>query len=664
MTGPAATIATIAARHRELLVEAARFDDDALAHLANRGLVRRAAKLAGPDVGAVGTDDGIEVSGDGWAVAFPAGASLTAGRCGCATAGVCQHLVAAIMQLRDHVARSVPPAAVAPAVPPAGTAPDPVPDGPTAGGGEPGAIRRWLLALTDDELLTWARTTDRRWALTRAASIEPEDVVVEGDDAVSIELPVPHPAVRFLRADLDGALVKPSGRHDRRAVALAVLCLWRSVGRTVEPLGEAVARPTELTEERAAVSARAVALCRHALITGLLHLSDSERERFDSLSASARGVKLHRAAVVAERVADQIDALGAQSPEADSARLLDHLAELATVSETLGRLLAAGRPLPDALVGRARAAYAPIGSLDVAAVGHYRWGDHRFAGVTAVFLEGSGRSYTLTRPRIAHGRPIPDEPGWQGAGSVEALTGRQLRVSGAEVGDDHRLSGRASTSVSVGDELGPADLADLAWDGTRPVIRGRLLARTPPAWVAVRVDAVAGPPVFDRITQTTEWTVTSAGQAVRVRLRYRPATAAVVAGFESAVLGAAPRFVIGRMQGTGDGPELWPISVVDDHALVCLAGSGVDPGAPARPDPAAGVAPVAVSSLDRIAGRLVALAERGRRPSSAADLAAFGRQATDWGFPALGSIVAAADHGDDAVLRAAWFLGLLADTDA
>ncbi|MCL1837912.1 MAG: hypothetical protein FWG47_01150 [Propionibacteriaceae bacterium] len=82
------------------------YDDQALAMLANPGLVRRAAKLL-PEVAALvldGDSGAIEVSG--FSVQLDA-RGPAAGRCPCPVAGICVHVLAAAMAVRASVMQSV-----------------------------------------------------------------------------------------------------------------------------------------------------------------------------------------------------------------------------------------------------------------------------------------------------------------------------------------------------------------------------------------------------------------------------------------------------------------------------------------------------------------------------------------------------------------------------
>jgi len=646
-------------RSIELFGQAAQFDQAALEHLGNKGLVRRAVKLLSTAAATIDErDDGVAVVGSDWEVFFAWGAAVADGRCGCATAGVCQHLIAAVMRLAEQALGSE--ASDEDDVSPTEEA-DSAADHPS------GAILAGLLAVTDEELRSWAKKADTQWALARAASIELADVVVGGDRYVAIDLPTPHAGVRFMSTDLDAAMVKPSTRHDRRAAALALVALWRLHGREVEVAPEAAGSATgnELPSERLAVVNRASKICGDLLVVGLLHVGDSERERLNSLAASARGVKLYRLAVLAERTADVVDALTAQSPDADTERVLDVASELAVVAGALRNHLEHHRPLPDGLAGTARARYDVVGQLDLACIGHYTWGNHGFAGVTGVFAESATRCFTLSRPTFVNGRSLSEAAGWAGAGSVASLVGQRVLLSGALASAELRLSGSEKVAASIGSHLTAGDFESLAWDGEQPTPPSRLLGRVGSRWAVVPIDAESAPLAFDPVTQTTVWPLVAGQRVIEFRLRYRLATAEAVSRFEAQATLGPPDQIVARLSSGAGGIVGWPIGVVRSGQLSNLFGSSAIAASQVAGVEAAVVdaPPGKESHLERIGSRLARLAESGRRPGLGDELADLARGADLWGFPVIRDVInAAPDHGA-AMLRAAWVLRSLEDHD-
>lgn len=642
----------------DLHADAARFDDASLEHLANKGLVRRARKLLdGADVELVDAESAATVSGDGWSVEFAVGEPLQTARCDCSTAGICQHMVASIMVLRDRGEAS-----------PSDTTEETDAPTPVAAAD----IERFLLALTDAELLAFTKTADARWAASRAEALVPEEVFVDRDAYVAVELPTPHPSVRFMGDSLDQAIVKPSGRNDRRAVGLAVLALWKLEGRSfTAPASSKTAPINELVEERSDVLVRTSKLAEDFLAMGLLHVADPEAERIGSLSSSLRGVKLYRMAALAERAADQVDALADLSANADTARLLDQLAELAALAEATSERMSSGVALPEGLVGTARAQYEDVGHLELLGLGDYAWGNARFSGTTTVVAESASRIYSVHCTTKANGRAITNASQWSGVGSVPAVTGSTFTLANAHASSNARLSSSDKSTATLSRRLEESDLAAIAWTGTAPAVGSRLLGSTTSTWAVCPVDDVITPATFDPIDQELVWQITSAGQPVTVRLPFRQDSHAVdhleqFAGeAPSGILRRGPKpisHVVGRLRGSvGTGLDLWPISVMSGGTLRNLADVPTSATGHTGSSPDAPVVET-VTELERLSVELTRLAEGGRRAITDDALAALSRRAEQAGFDVVSKVIAAGPSPTMSVLRTAWLLQLALDS--
>lgn len=639
--------------------EAERFDDASLEHLANKGLVRRAKKLLAGEhtVDFAETEAGCVVSGAEWSVEFSADSPVQDGRCGCSTAGVCQHLIAAIVHLRETAPGS-PSTETVEAVRTV--------DAET--------IEQALLALTDDELTKWAKTADSRWAASRAEALNRDEVEVERSEYLAVTLPTPHPSVLFMGPTLDDAIVKPAGPKDRRSVALSVLALWKREGRNYSaPAAKSNAPINELVEERSSVLRRAQNLAEELLAVGLLYASEVEAERIGSLSASLRGVKLYRLAALAERSADQIDALVALSAAADSARLLSLLAELHVVAEATARRLANGVALPVGLVGSARAAYENVGHLDLIGLGSYHWENARFAGTTTVVAQSATTIYSVHETTRANGRSLANS-GWTGVSSISAVTGHRMALANAQASADTRLSSGEKSTVSVGSLVSSAEIADLAWDGSLPSTGSRLLGSPSSVWAVCRVDDVQTPAYFDEIEQTVLWRFVSMGKEVIVRLPYREGSSSVdnleaLAGETSNATRFRKRtdpieFVVGRMRRSASGGiDLWPISVVLASGLRNLADpTEATKSTEVREGPSA-EAVMPVTQVERLTTELTRLAEGGRRTATDETIGQVHRRAEQAGLAVIAKIIDHAPTTPRALLRSTWALELAQDAD-
>ncbi|WP_030172216.1 hypothetical protein [Spirillospora albida] len=201
---------------------------DALAALANRGLVKRAAKdLAagqGPGI-TVDPDGGVHGDyPDGTRASLPAGAGLEAATCTCAATGTCRHQLCLVLAYQERPPGESVPESAGAAVPdsagaagpdPAGTA---VPDSAgSAGAWSPGAFDDdALTAVLGQRALTAARRTFRAGYAARVRRPSGGDPVAQVD--------LPSCTVRFL---VPGELgyVHTDAAAGRRA-AVIVLAVW------------------------------------------------------------------------------------------------------------------------------------------------------------------------------------------------------------------------------------------------------------------------------------------------------------------------------------------------------------------------------------------------------------------------------------------------------
>ena len=644
-----------------LLAEAGRYDDDALVALANRGLLRRGVKLLPEDSAEVrisAEGEAIRLVAPEWTVTFLSSAPAAAGRCECATAGACQHLIAAILYLRRLASGSDPAVETEHAADSEHLSPE---DGAAQSETVDGAgIRRMLVELTDDELLAWTRKADGRWARTRAASLDSTRIVVKQGANLSVNLPAPYGEVFFMGPSLDAAIVKPTTSNDRRTVGLAVLAVWLLAERELANTDEVTAPSSELVLERQRVTQRAIRLATDLLGIGLLHLGNADQEHLDSLSASARGTKLYRLAILAERASDHVAAMAAQTPTADTGVLLDQLAEIHVLADRIHNLLVVGHPIPDGLLGRARAQFEDVGHLDLFCIGHYRWGTSKFGGVSAVFIQArSGESFTLSKPTTISGQPMPAAIGWEQAATVEQLSGHRLHLANAKASVERRLSAAPSTSLQLGSAFQIEDLDHALWAGSIPALPSRLSGRMMAPWAAVAVTGQHAGASFDRVTQRFVWPLTTTAGRLDVVVPFTDHMKIAVDQLESLAQTGAPQLVMGRLGISGRQVEMWPISVLIDGSFLNLSsppvgsrsGEGLEISDP--PTPASNPAPDHIQQLE---GQIQALAERGVRSLPAARRTAVAASADAWGLGPLADILSQDIENELAVLRAAWVM--------
>jgi hypothetical protein len=612
---------------RAILAEASAFDDQALAALASAGLIRRAGKLADATSVTSDGDETVVVAVGDETVTFTAGSGLANGVCSCPTLDACQHLVAAIVHLRSS----------------AGT------DGAVtetaeseAGGAEP--VHDWLVELDATKLRRFSGKPALRWALGRLEDLDAEAFRIEEGPPTVVQF-FAGTTVRFMAPTLASAFCDPSGKDDPRHIALAVLAVQAQAGREAPALPEPTAgAATPVTGRREVVRATLDAVA-DALEIGIAHLSPAMAERFDAISIGARGAKLHRLGLLSARVFRHIDDLIERRATADAAVLLADLALLGTLAEAVDDRLDRGDAVPAWIAGTARTEYQPAGTLDLLALGAHPWRTASgYAGVTGVFYDpthqrflelGGGRPNGPADPRPIYG----DLLDWTGSVSLASMRGRRITVSGALVNDHGRLSGSSRTSAAVGDPWSVDDLVPGEWDGTLPTASSRLRGGRDSAWVCLRLQG-HDPPRFDEVAQRLTWMVEARDHPVAVVVPWSAVNASTIEGVE-ALAGRTPTHVIGRLRPAEGGLTLSPVSAIVKDRLHVLAFDEPERKRRRRRQGGIGIAPPSPvnRSLERVAGRLLQVAERGIDDRATPLLTQIGDQAARHGFPLVGRVL-------------------------
>lgn len=634
--------------------EASRFDDDALVHLGNRGLVKRASKLLAtgqPEI--VEESSAVVVRSLDWGVRFVDDAVVSDGQCDCSTAGACQHLIASILLLQqgadlssDTAAPHAKPGQAKSSLDPAVNV-DPGVEGDVKFGN---SILQSLLAIDDSQWKKLTNAAGRRWAMARADSLDLSRLEVEFGNGLTVRLPPPLGPVRFMTADPTSAIIKPVTANDDRLIAYAILCLRSRAGLALPEVATLV-RAVELPTERLSVAKRSVVLAGDGMRIGLSHLGTTDQERFDSLAASARGAKLYRLALVAERASDQIQVMTQRSAEADPQRLFSLVSELYVLGSLIGDVGKRGGSVPDHLAGRARAQFETIGSLRLAGVGHFTWGGADFGGITGVFADvDNGAFYSLSKPLTIGGRRQSEAVGWQNVGAIESLSGKELNLAGAAASETSRLSSSPRSVANLGGAFDASVLNTVTWNGQAPPMPSRLKGTQAGQWVAVEV-ATGSAFAYDEVTQSLLWPIESRDVEVSVKLQYGTHTIASINRLEQLVP-MSPTLVIGRMDRSPDGLTLFPVSVVASGKLEVLSGGVSTTTAEQSGDDAAPMR--TPSHVDRVSMKLLALAERGTAGPIAEKLQAVAGEADRWGLVAVVDTIAAAPGPTDALLRGCW----------
>lgn len=515
----------------QLQEQLTRFDDEGFAALANRGLLRRAQK----DLERLAveieqqSDTEVVVKVGEQHIRFDARGPAQAS-CDCPAAGVCQHILAAAIGLKQR----------------AGEAPAPVEDPLTP-------LRENLLAIPTAELVKHAGKAGYRWAWQYLHDLaEGEALQVTGEKHLVLALQRPRLTLRYMGGGLVNLIADVELPQIEKYRVAAVLALRRALGQDVAPPEPAAAPRTqaldlgadhqlagsgaaalEVSRQRLRESARR--LFGESVELGLAHLSSGMHERYTTLAVWAQGAEYHRLALLLRRIADHIELLLDRAGGADEHRLLDEI----TLSNALVDALeaAAARGLaPTELLGRARTRYDETGALEVLGLGARPWRSASgYLGLTMLFWSPRDgfMSCTDARPESLRGLdPIARYKAsgpWSGLGAPQRATGQRLSLVGAHLNEAMRLSARDSTSATVL----PADSAAWSASQLKPwtrwadllAARGAqrsLLSRASPMqdWVFLQPSRV-GPCRFDDARQALIWPLWDAdGAALMAELRF------------------------------------------------------------------------------------------------------------------------------------------------
>ncbi|PZU33778.1 MAG: hypothetical protein DI576_06315 [Actinomyces sp.] len=481
------------------------FDDATLAALANRGLVRRGrAELAARRVEArnIGQDAAtVAVTPAAGRPAIPvvlgAGGPAEA-RCPCPVAGVCVHVVAACLWMREAAAA-------------AGTGAEaPAPDAAGPGDDDPGAAAAARAGAGAEEPAgPAAPATSSGHAARPEAPLEPHPGVAGEDDQVLAEVLAWEPAVvektlgvaalrRVAAADAgaDPARLAADTRLSRAPGRLSVTwpgapevvviaglgpggmvvagrhaqvahAAWRlrAVVRLFATAGRAWpwdVRENPLSAGQRRLLASTTAAVESVIAAGISHAGPRSAHELDRLAQAARLEEAPRLARLLSSAAGAVDAVARRDDGMDEAAALSALA----AAWSLTRALEAAGAAPDpALLGRADTEQTQPGLL-VPLSATWWLAPSGSRGLTARFWDlDNHRLETVTTGRAAGADPAfqrsEDAPLVWGA-SVRTLLSGPLRLAGATRRGDGALAPSRRTTVTRCGGYDGIDLAALA----------------------------------------------------------------------------------------------------------------------------------------------------------------------------------------------------------
>ncbi|MFI8321583.1 hypothetical protein [Streptomyces sp. NPDC085529] len=539
-------------------------DAETLAALANRGLVKRAARDLAAGAGATVTaEPDATLTGrfpDGTTVTLAPGAGLDRGTCTCAAPGVCRHLIGLV--LAHQRAAGNPPAAPAPVTAPA----PPAPEAPE--------WRPWSPGDTGDEELVAAvgarAVAAARRALARGYTAR---LTHPGPDQPAARAELPTCTVRFpVRDAVAHAVTDAADAVRGEAVALAVWAFRAAVeADRAHPPARIDVGGTASGRKGTAALDGCGPLLADLLLDGAAHtgpvLPGTLGRVRDELAAGA----LHWPAGVLTDVLDQLAAY-----EGRDARF--RAEELAAL---LGEADARARGGSGAFLGSGERGDTPLRRVRLTALGC------RISGTPAdrtaeVYLGHGGAGIALVlRRRWA----VPEDA--EPTGAVLA----RRRIAGSTLGalaTGNVVSEVASRTPGRAVTLGTSRVAATgvtpvgnAWaELPEPLLvrdfaaHARALRRRPPRFARPRVEAEAvhvlaveavGEPGYDPARQELRATVRdAAGTAARLVAPYNPYSPGGLDALAEALRGgepAGPLLVSGFVRVTADGLVVDPLGV-------------------------------------------------------------------------------------------------------
>ncbi len=607
---------------------AASLDAAALEALASKGLLRRAQKdlehgiptrIAGE------TESTLRVRVGDFEVVLPDSGPATAA-CSCPAAGVCQHILTAVLFLQQAASEIVPEPL------PGVTLPEPT-DTPD----------RELTSITPEQLEQWAGKASFKAGLKLASQSAPE--IVRGG-AIHICFPALNAEVHFVPGGgLEGMIIRGRKGDGRQFIVAAVIAFQRAEGKEWNLPAQAAALEAseDAPRSRSEVLASCQTLLEETLSNGLSRISTANQQRWTTLAVSALGVNLPRLALLLRGIGDEAALVVARDARSDLARMLARMAQ----AHALCTALQNGGDNPRAdLAGLHRTRYDEVGHLDLVGAAAWPWRTASgYEGLTVLFWDAAAKhwnSWTESRPRhqLADFKPAAryTQPGpWEGAESPRQLARSTFRLMNARRNPSHRLSGSSKSRVLV---TGPAELQQQGLvaieDWTQLLQQANThtavgLKETNPLDLIFALKPLAwGERGFDAVTQVFTWVLADVHQRpLLMEIGFDEFTEPAIKfleGVSPESLGGAR--IIGRIQPTPRGLSLHPYSIhTRNGEMIHLCLDNVKPTA-AKPNAAhseeengfedeeepvsaTAFSPVLSRLLDEVDDGLLALAEAG-----------------------------------------------------
>jgi hypothetical protein len=598
-------------------------DDAALEALASKGLLRRAQKdlERGIAVTVEGEDaNAVHLKVEQFRVSIPEAGPAKA-KCSCPAAGICQHILVAILFLK----RAAPAA-------------DRKPHGASS-------IEKELLSFTREQLEQWAGKASFRAALHVASQAEAEITLERG---LAVRFASVNAQCHFAPGGgLDGIIVSGNTKDERRIAVAAVIAFQKSKGVTWETPAGAAGVPEEAEgapRSRNEVMDASQQLMAEVLNNGLARVSVATRQRLATLAVSATGVNLPRLAMALRSLSDESALLVSRDARADAGRMLNRMAHTHALCAAIQQ--GGENPRPD-LIGWHRTRYDEVGNLDLIGVAAWPWRTASgYAGLTVLLWDTINRrwnSWSESRPaqQMTDFDPVAryTQPGpWAGAESPRQLAQSCFRLMNARRNATNRLSASGKSRVLV------TGSANLKAHGVTVVENWDCLRQSADALTAIGLKesnpldsvfalkpAMWNQRIFNPITQIFSWLVLDAQQQPLVlEIPFEAYSEPAIKHLEAVGMDSLQdAMVIGRLQRTARGFSVFPFAIhQQDGRVVHLMLDTVPtvtpaPTAPVEAEldeeieaeeensPAATTSPAIGRLLDEVDENLLALCESG-----------------------------------------------------
>ncbi len=432
----------------------ARFDDQALIALSNKGLLRRASKdleAAAPQV--IESEPDLRVQVGEVIVTMPL-TGPTQAQCSCPATGICRHILTVCLWLRsagvdqDRPAAGVGDPAAQPGIPDPGT---------ELASGSP---QLSPLDLSVDQIKKWASKPRLQKATQQLAT--GVRYQIEGGEPLIVRFVDLNITCRyFFATGLEGMICscKTAQVCVHRVMAILAYRQQQGIELDLSQLSTTAQQGMEAPRSREQVIGTAQQLLAEAIAVGILHLSEATQQRWVTLAVSAQGVNLHRLGLALRGLADQLGLSLQRDAKADEEQLFGSMAQVYALCQALLQ-----SPQRADLVGEARSQYVEVGHLELIGMGAYHWqSPSGYAGLTVLFWDPVAQdwcTWSEARPQFHDSRFDPvaryGQAGpWSGISSpAEAARGR-IKLLGAKRNRHKRLS---SAKQTQGICLGPTSL--------------------------------------------------------------------------------------------------------------------------------------------------------------------------------------------------------------